>query len=394
LKAFRRRRASKPAGNRKGAAQRARQAEVMATLRAIRDGEVDAVMLAGKGGDQIFTLAGAEQPYRVLIESMNEGALTLAADKTILYANQCFAGMVKYPLEQVIGSSFHRFLAAEVWSAFKPVIRRSRRGTKTQVVLVAGDGSKVPAQISIRALKNGSPQANFGMVVTDLTEGRRTEERLRALTHRVVQVQEAERGRVALELHDNITQVLCALVFRSQALVVSLSGQRGPSRDEAIKLREMLGTAAKDVERISNNLTPHVLNQLGLVGVLREARTEFAARTGIAMRLTCVPIAPLPPETELALYRIVQEALRNVEKHADAKNVSLHLGQKGAYVRLSINDGGRGFDLGNTGARRKKKVGLGLHSMQERAEFVGGSFKIRSRLRLGTAIEVLVPARG
>ena len=82
---------------------RARLADAEETLRAIRSGEVDAVVVAGKQGPQVFTLEGAEHAYRVLIESMNEGALTLTADKMVLYANQCFARMVKCPLEQVIG---------------------------------------------------------------------------------------------------------------------------------------------------------------------------------------------------------------------------------------------------------------------------------------------------
>src|SRR5512133_3304947 len=81
------------------------------TLRAIRSGEVDALVVSGVGGDQIFTLKSAELPYRVLIEEMNEGALTLAMDGVILYANRCFAGMLKTPLEKVIGSTVHTWIA-------------------------------------------------------------------------------------------------------------------------------------------------------------------------------------------------------------------------------------------------------------------------------------------
>jgi two-component system NarL family sensor kinase len=374
---------------------RARLSEAEDTLLAIRNGDVDAVVVSGKNGDQVFTLEGAGHAYRILIESMNEGALTLTADKTILYANECFAGMVKYPLEQVIGSSFHRYLSAEDRAAFKTLPKASgRAGVKFQALLWASDGSRVPAQISTRVLaSNGSSRATHGMVITDMTEGRRVQEQLRELNHRVVQVQETERGRVALELHDNITQLLCAVVFRSQALAANLSGHEGTVKAEAIKLREMLGETAKEVERISNNLTPNVLIQLGLVGVLREARNEFAYRTGIAVTLTCVPFAAhLSADTELALYRIVQEALRNVEKHASAKNVTLRLGQRGAFIRLAINDDGVGFNLAPLPLMRNRKGGLGLHSMRERANYVGGSLNVRSGRRDGTEIEVLIPS--
>jgi PAS domain S-box-containing protein len=156
---------------------------------------VDAVVVAGKEGPRVFTLEGAEHAYRVLIESMNEGALTLTADKMILYANQCFARMVKCPLEQVIGGSFRRFISAEDRAKVRPLMKRpGRSGSKIRVTLKSGDGSQMPAQISIRSLaRQGSQRATIGMVVTDMAEARRTEELLRALTHRVVEAQEAER---------------------------------------------------------------------------------------------------------------------------------------------------------------------------------------------------------
>src|SRR5258706_1446084 len=128
-----------------------RLGEAEEALRAIRTGEVDAVVVAGKTGPQVFTLQGANHAYRVLIESMNEGALTLTADKMILYANHCFARMVKCPLEQVAGSSFRRFLCAAGLAMVRPLIRRPcQSGSKIQVTLRAGDGTEIPAQISIR----------------------------------------------------------------------------------------------------------------------------------------------------------------------------------------------------------------------------------------------------
>ena len=277
------------------------------TLRAIRSGEVDAVVIAGKQGDQVFTLEGAEHAYRLLIESMHEGALTLTADEMILYANQRFARMVKYPLERVMGRSFHRFLSAEDRATLRPLLKRAdKSGTKIQVLLNAGDGSQMPAQISIRPLATSSfNRATIGMVVTDMTEARRTEELLRALTHRLVRVQEAERGRVALELHNNITQVLCAILFRNRVLTDKLSAREGPSKREAMKLRQMLVKAAKEVERISRNLRPSTLDHLGLAAVLRDTSAEFANRTGVPVKLACAQFAErLPAPTELALYRI------------------------------------------------------------------------------------------
>jgi PAS domain S-box-containing protein len=372
---------------------RARLAEADETLRAIRTGEVDTVVVAGKQGPQVFTLKGAEHAYRVLIESMNEGALTLTADKMILYANQRFARMVQCPLEQVLGSSFRRFLSAEDRATLRSLMKRAgKSGSKIQVFLHAGDGSKMPVQISIRPLaKNGFTHAPIGMVVTDMTEARHNEERLRALTHRVVQVQEAERGRVALELHDNITQNLCAVLPRWQALANKLPAHEKASRGELMKLSELLGQTVDEVQRIARNLRSSVLDELGLVPALRATCTEFADRTGMSLKLACKPLtARLPAEGELALYRILQNALENVEKHARARHVTVRLRQR-AFIQLTINDDGIGFDPEHHAARRKGKGGLGLLSMRERATYVGGAFKIKSVRGAGTEIEVLIP---
>jgi PAS domain S-box-containing protein len=373
---------------------RTRLAEAEETLRAIRTGEVDTVLVAGKQGPQVFTLAGAEHAYRVLIESMNEGALTLTADKTILYANQCFARMVQCPLEEVMGSSFRRFLSVEDRATLRPLVRHpDKSGAKIQVRLKVGDGTQIPVQISIRRLaKNGSNRAPVGLVVTDMTEARRTEELLRELTHRVVQVQETERGRVALELHDNITQLLCAILFRSQALANSLSVREGPAKQEAMILRELLGQTAAEVERISRNLRPGVLDQLGLAAVLGATSSEFAERTGVLVKLACVELtARLPADIELALYRILQEALNNVEQHASARHVEVHLTKLGDLVQLVIQDDGMGFGPDHHPARKNEKSGLGLLGMRERASYVGGSLKIKSARRTGTEIKVLIP---
>jgi two-component system NarL family sensor kinase len=391
LKTTRHKSFTRAAPSRELARIRARLAEADETLRAIRTGEVDAVMVAGKEGPQIFTLEGAEHAYRVLIESMNEGALTLTADKTILYANQCFARMVKCPLEQVIGDSFRRFLSAADRATLRPLMKRTAKsGSKIQIHLHAGDGSQMPVHISIRPLpKSGSKKATIGMVVTDMTEARRTEELLRALTQRVVQVQEAERGRVALELHDHITQLLCAVLVRSQVLADKLPANDGPSKREAVKLREMLGQTAEAVERISRNLRPSVLDELGLVAVLRDTSTEFAHRTGVSLKLASMQLtARLPADIELTLYRILQEALNNVEKHARARHVTVHLTKARDSVQLTIKDDGIGFDTEHHEARRKGKRVLGLLGMRERAAYVGGLLTVKSGPRAGTEIKV------
>jgi len=394
LKTTRHPKAARPAPSRETAGLRARLAEAEETLRAIRAGEVDTLMVTGKQGPQMFTLHGAEHAYRVLIESMNEGALTIAADQMILYANQGFARMVDCPLEQVIGGSLRRFLSVPDRAALGPLLKRGRpAGGKLLLGLQVTGGARLPVQISIRPLaRNGFKGVIIGLVVTDLTESRRNEELLRALSHRQVQTQEAERGRVALELHDHITQLLCAVLVRCQTLADKLPAGAGPAKAEARRLRALLGQTAGEVERISHDLRPGILEYLGLAAVLRDTSNRFAQRTGVSVRLACVHLTERPaPNIELALYRILEEALKNVEQHARARHVNVLLTKCGGGVQLVILDDGVGFNARRPPGGRPAKGGLGLLAMRERAAYMGGELQVKSTPRAGTEIKICIP---
>ena len=125
---------------------------------------------------------------------------------------------------------------------------------------------------------------------------------------------------------------------------------------------------------------------------MNDACTEFEGRTGISVKLKCSQLTVrLAAGTELTLYRILQEALRNVEKHARARHISVGLTQSHAFVRLLIKDDGVGFDTNRPSSKRKGKGGLGLLGMRERASYVGGALKVKSSRLAGTEIEVRIP---
>lgn len=372
----------------------ARLAEAEEVLRAIRSGEVDAVVVSGKQGPQVFTLDGADRAYRSLIESMNEGALTLTVERIILYANQSFSRMVGCAGEQVAGGSFERFVSPEDLLSVEALLRQTEEwGDKLLVHLIALDGQTLPAQISIRPLATSdSEDRTFAMVVTDLTEARHNEEMLRALSHRVVEAQESERRRVALELHDTVTQSLCAMLFRSQLLIRRLTPTDEGSMREAEMLGEMIGLAAGEVERISRDLRPGVLDQLGLFPVMEDTSRQFEERTGIAVSLSLPPLAGrLPPDMEITLYRVLQESLRNVEKHSHARSVIVRLDHDDGFFHLAIRDDGIGFDSKRKPAHTADMGGLGLLGMRERAIHMGGTLDISSRPQGGTRVELRLP---
>ncbi|NJD76197.1 MAG: PAS domain S-box protein [Candidatus Methanoperedens sp.] len=154
-------------------------AEAEETLRAIRRGEVDALVVSTPQGDQIFTLKGAERPYRVLMENMKEGAITLAGDDTIFYCNKGFADMLKKPLKKIIGTGISQFVSPADRSVFEELLRQGRAGSsKGETIFIAGDGTAVPVHLSVNAMPLDGLSSVY-LVATDLTEQKRIQDELR-----------------------------------------------------------------------------------------------------------------------------------------------------------------------------------------------------------------------
>jgi PAS domain S-box-containing protein len=183
-------------------ALRARLREAEEALRAIRSGEVDATVIPAPQGDRVFTLRGAERPYRVFVEKMNEGAVTLKADGTILYANQCFAKMVRMPLNTVIGSSIHQLVTPTDQPRCEVLVHQGVTGTsKGEITLRAADGTLVPTTCSLNALP--MPEAEGAcLIATDITDRKQREE---AMARLVAIVASADDAIVSTDLEGLIT---------------------------------------------------------------------------------------------------------------------------------------------------------------------------------------------
>jgi two-component system, cell cycle sensor histidine kinase and response regulator CckA len=159
---------------------RARLAEASETLNAIRSGDVDAVLVQGPNGKQLFTLKGADEPYRVLIEEMNQGAVTLSADGSILYCNRRFADLLKTPLEEIVGLAFDAFVAPSERAGFAALLKAGRTGASAgEITLCAGDASAVPLQLALGPLPADSVAA-ICLVATDISERKQVMDALRA----------------------------------------------------------------------------------------------------------------------------------------------------------------------------------------------------------------------
>jgi PAS domain S-box-containing protein len=156
---------------------RARLREAEETLRAIQQGEVDALVITERAGEKVYTLKSADRPYRMMIEGMGQGAVTLTADGTILYCNTCFAEMMKRRLDSVIGGSLYSFLDADSRDFFDALLRQDGNGAQAEVALRAANGNLVPAYVAVTALVlEDGMEPVLCLVVTDLTEQKRREQ--------------------------------------------------------------------------------------------------------------------------------------------------------------------------------------------------------------------------
>jgi PAS domain S-box-containing protein len=373
---------------------RARLDEAEGTLRAIRSGEVDALVVASDDGPRVYTLEGAEHSYRVLIESMSEGALILSADAMIIYANRRFGRMLRRPLTRLTGHSFRDLLSESDRKTLRSHMSRASKSAHTlQVLFHVTSGLQLPAQISIaRLASNGSGGPAFSMVVTDLTDALTSERALRSLSRRLLQAQEDDRKRLADDLHDRATQGLSALLIRLQLLARNLPPRAKALQRELAEISDQVGKTAETVEGISRTLRPSVLNVLGLVPAARAAIGEFIARTGLHTTLTTPPgPLPLSSQSKLVLYRVLEETLSNVEMHAHATTVTVRLMQRPTFVALVVRDDGEGFNQAHRRAGGREKQGIGLIGLRERAAFVGGTLTVTSAPGAGTRVEARIP---
>jgi PAS domain S-box-containing protein len=237
----------------------------------------------------------------------------------------------------------------------------------------------------------------WATVSVNITERRRAEralqesrQELRALAGRLINAEEQERKRISRELHDDLNQKLACLAFDADGLRLMPFSSEDKIREQLFSFRTRIAELSQGVREISHRLHPSILDDLGLTAALEELSQEFSARERLNVVFTheAVPSA-IPTEVAACLYRVAQEAIHNVLKHAQADHVRMSLSGDSRGIHLSIHDTGVGFDS-KTELRRP---GLGIVSMKERVLLVRGEFSIHSQPGQGTEVKVFVPLR-
>jgi signal transduction histidine kinase len=366
------------------------------TLAAIQSGEVDALMVSGRRGEQLVKLKGGEPAYRMLVEAMSEGAAALSSDGAVLYSNRKFAEMIRRPPGKVVGMVVHSLLAGKERDRFGTFLAKAQKGVaKGEFNLRLGDESVVPVHVSLNGFRGYEGHA-LGMVVTDLSEQKRkqaeelkqTETMHRLLLERAFSAQEEERQRIARELHDEAGQLLTSLLVGLR----TLEDSRNMASAKAMghRLREITAQAIDEIGRLARGLHPGVLYDHGLGVALSRYVAEYSKTHKIAVELTLggLDSCELQPDVQVRLYRILQEALTNVAKHARAKAVSIVFECSATALKVAVNDNGRGFNAKVLSSLSSNR--LGIQGMRERAGMLGGSIRFTSN-RTGTRIRLEIP---
>ena len=335
-------------------------------------------------------LRQAEEKYRDIVEKSVEGIYQSTPDGRFMSVNPAMAAILGFdaPEELLSGvTDIARQLHADPQRRveFMQLMEANGAVNGFEYECVRRDGTRVWLSTSARAVRDASGKVlYYDGINHDITARKVAEDLLRILPMRILDAQENERRRVSRDLHDGVSQILASLRFRMQAL--SVRAENNPDLiTELARTRELIQEASQAVRRISRNLRPSELDDLGLESAIRTACEDFEERTNCVVDCEIgEPLVSLEPDRELHLYRVFQEALNNVEKHAAATHVSVELGQCKDQLVLVIADNGVGFAADDA----QEFGGLGLQNMRERASLLGGSFQVRSRGGGGTRVEI------
>jgi PAS domain S-box-containing protein len=368
------------------------EVEIIATFLKLREPRVFAFMRditeRKRAEEQIRLLAYAVQSARDLI-CITDG------ENRFTFVNQSFVKAYGYSQEEILGRTPDLIASPKNSPGLcEHVFRRTLGGSwKGELLNRRKDGTEFPISLSTSEIKN-SEGRTIGLigVASDITERKRAEEEMRLLPLRIIEAQEAERLRVARELHDGVNQLIASAKMRLRKVEDGVVSLNPAAREILARCSRLLVQALEENRRIAHNLRPSDLDEFGLAAATRNFCKELQSRTKLKVKYSIARIDQrLAPALELNLFRILQEAVNNIEKHARAGEVRLRIAVHGDSIILRIQDDGRGFDSKRGRAGRGKWRGIGLTNMRERAEFLGGTCTVESAPKQGTTITVRVP---
>ncbi len=351
-------------------------------------------------------LRASERYFRSLIENALDVITVLEADGTIRYESPAIERVLGYTSEERIGTNAFSYLDPDDAVRLERLVMRGSRtsGAAAAIQFRARhkDGSWRYLEAAGRNLLDDPAVAGIVVNSRDITERkameralresretlRRSHQELQSFTGVLMTAAEEERARLARELHDDLNQRLAALSLELGQLRRQKPFSAGALAQRLAGLEELVGQLSDDVRNMAYRLHPATLDYLGLEAALDSECDQFSAREGIAVELKSHGLPEeLPRDVSLCLYRVAQESLRNVARHARSDRARVTVTGDGAGIRLCVEDFGQGFNPVPSG----RGAGLGIISMAERVRLVGGQLTVRSEPGKGTRVEAWVP---
>jgi PAS domain S-box-containing protein len=323
-----------------------------------------------------------------MLDLANDAIFVRTADDMISYWNEGAERLYGWTRQQAIGHSAHELLHTEFP---EPLVKiKASENWQGELRHSKRDGTQITVASRWRTLRDSAGKVSGWLEInTDITSRKRAEAAARSLTGRLLNLQDEERRRIARELHDSLGQYLAALKMNIDCLSCDSPGQSKLVQDCSL----ILERCVVETRTISHLLHPPLLDESGLDTAVRWYVEEFARRSGIAVHFEVKPERMrLRSETEIALFRAIQEALTNVHRHSGATLVEIRLTREGDAVRLEIADNGRGIpqEQLNRLSEGASELGVGLAGMRERLRELDGSLKIDS-IKTGTRVVVTAP---
>jgi two-component system, NarL family, sensor kinase len=360
--------------------------ETEETLEAIRQYLVDAFVIKKSNGEEVVTLGDANYPYRMMVESMNEGAVTLIPDGTIFYSNPCFASMVGMESEKLIGSTFHDLIVAEDQLAFEDMFRGAGQNpTRGEFRLRTAKEMGLPVQLSLYRLTRDNV-SGIALLATDISERMRAEEKIRSLASELTLVEQEERHRISQILHDDLQQRLFAIRTH-----LSLLKDENPDRNLDIdQIQDWLSEAINITRNLSINLSPVVLQGDELAEAVIWLASQMKVQYGLQVRVEADEVfVPMEEHIRVLLFQAVRELLFNIVKHAGSLDATVRLVRENDKGRIIVSDPGKGFDAETV--MKNPQLAHGLLIIKDRLGLMGCNMQIHSQPGDGTRVEIEVP---
>lgn len=341
------------------------------------------------------TLHQNEQRFQKVVESAPFGYYRLGKDGRYQYVNSEWESMHELSGREIIGKSFETTLMDDTKARFLDHVHRALDGQtiKGDSRHILKDGSFGYHEFTIQPVYQSGEIVAVEGFLDDITERKRSEDLVRNLSHMLMEAQERERQMISYELHDRIAQNLstlkieCTMLFEGQPVIYREIEEK---MGRIFKLIELSITSVRD---LAYNLRPPGLNEMSIAKAVEIYCEEFSESNGldIDFQSTGMHALKFDYDTKLHLYRLVQEGLNNIRKHADAGRATVKLIGASPNIILRIEDNGKGFDVKKRERSLDNRKRMGLRSMQERVNLLGGQITIQSQPMTGTKIFIKFP---